>query len=78
MNDREISAHAICNSLLLDHHGFGEKEVYLHADNCIGQNKNSSCTLQYLCWRCMTKQHTKAMISFLVVGQTKFSHDWCP
>ena len=41
MNDGEIFAHAICNSLLLDHHGLGEKEVYWHADNFIGQNKNS-------------------------------------
>ena len=59
-----------------DHHGLGEKEVYLHADNCTGQNKNS-CMLQYLCWRCMTNRHTQATISFLVVGHTKFSPDWC-
>ena len=29
---------------LLDHHGFGERDVYLHADNCTGQNKN--CMVQ--------------------------------
>ena len=26
------------------------KEVYLHADNCVGQNKNNA-TMQYLAWR---------------------------
>ena len=31
-----------------ENHGLGEKEVYLHADNCVGQNKNS-CMVQYLC-----------------------------
>ena len=56
-----------------DHHGLGEKEVYLHADNCTGQNKNSCM----LCWRCMTKRHTKATLSFLIVGHTKLSPDWC-
>ncbi len=24
------------------HHGLGEKEVFIHADNCSGQNKNSA------------------------------------
>ena len=26
----------------LEHHGAGEKDVYLHADNCVGQNKNDN------------------------------------
>ncbi|XP_064383600.1 uncharacterized protein LOC135332176 [Halichondria panicea] len=59
-----------------EHHGLGETEVYLHADNCTGQNKNS-CMIHYLCWRCMTGRHTKATISFMVVGHTKFAPDWC-
>ena len=58
------------------HHGLGETEVYLHADNCTGQNKNS-CMIHYLYWRCMTGRHTKATISFMVVGHTKFAPDWC-
>ncbi len=58
------------------HHGLGEKEVYLHCDNCTGQNKNSAM-LHYLLWRCMTGLHTKITLSFLVVGHTKFSPDWC-
>ena len=40
-----------------DHHGFGEKDVYLHADNCTGQNKNS-CMMQHLAWRTLTNRHT--------------------
>ncbi len=59
-----------------EHHRLGETEVYLHADNCTGQNKNS-CMIHYICWRCMTGRHTKATISFLVVGHTKFAPDWC-
>ncbi len=35
------------------HHGLGEKEVFLHCDNCTGQNKNSAM-LHYLLWRRMT------------------------
>ncbi len=33
--------------------------------------------VQYLLWRCMTKRHTRITLSFLVVGHTKFSPDWC-
>ena len=58
------------------HHALGEQEVFLHADNCTGQNKNS-CMLQYLAWRVMTGRHTQITLSFLVVGHTKFSPDWC-
>ena len=57
-------------------HGFGEKEVYLHADNCAGQNKNN-CMLQYLVWRTLTNRHTNITLSFLPVGHTKFAPDWC-
>ena len=57
-------------------HGLGEKEVFLHSDNCTGQNKNNTM-LQYLAWRVMTKLHTKITLSFLPVGHPKFSPDWC-
>ena len=66
-------AHSVV-SLLLYHHEMGEKEVY--CDNCSGQNKNS-CMMQYLLWRVLTRQYTKACLSFLVVGHTKFAPDWC-
>ena len=57
-------------------HGLGETEVFLHADNCTGQNKNN-CMVQYLAWRILTGRHSKITISFLVVGHTKFVPDWC-
>jgi hypothetical protein len=60
----------------IQHHGLGEKEVFLHANNCTGQNKNN-CMLQYLAWRVMTGRHTKILLSFLVVGHAKFAPDWC-
>ena len=49
--------------------------VFLHCDNCTGQNKNN-CVLQYLAWRVMTGRHTQITLSFLVVGHTKFAPDW--
>ena len=58
-----------------DNHGLGETEVYLHADNCAGQNKNN-CMVQYLMWRTLTGRHTSINYSFLVVGHTKFAPDW--
>ena len=57
-------------------HGMGEMEVFLHTDNCTGQNKNNAM-LWYLAWRVMMGLHTQITLSFLVVGHTKFSPDWC-
>lgn len=50
--------------------------MYLHADNCTGQNKNNT-VIQYLVWRAITERHTNITMSFLVVGHTKFAPDWC-
>ena len=50
--------------------------MFLHADNCCGQNKNSY-VLWYLLWRTITGRHTNIILSFLVVGHTKFAPDWC-
>ena len=59
-------------------HGFGERRVHLHADNCVGQNKNRF-VMYYLMWRVMAglQLHDEATISFLPVGHTKFAPDWC-
>ena len=57
-------------------HGLGERDVHLHADNCVGQNKNNTM-LHYLVWRVMVGLHRKISLSFLIVGHTKFSPDWC-
>ena len=64
-----------CIDYFFTNHGFGEKDVYLHADNCTGQNKNN-CMLHYLLWRTLTKRHSNTL-SFLPVGHTKFAPDWC-
>ena len=61
---------------LFQHHGLGETDVFLHADNCTGQNKNNAM-IQYLVWRTLTKRRTHITLSFLPVGHTKFSPDWC-
>lgn len=57
-------------------HGFGESKVHLHADNCTGQNKNRFMMF-YLMWRVLVGLHKEITISFLLVGHTKFSPDWC-
>ena len=59
-----------------EEHGLGETMVHLHADNCVGQNKNNTM-LQYLIWRVMVGLHKRIALSFLIVGHTKFSPDWC-
>ena len=71
-------ANAVISRLhfFFEEHGLGEKSVHLHADNCTGQNKNNSM-MDYLMWRVMTGRHTDITYSFLVVGHTKFSPDWC-
>jgi len=45
-------------------------------DNCAGQNKNCY-VMAYLMWRVLTGLHQEIKISFLLVGHTKFSPDWC-
>ena len=59
-----------------DVHGLGESHVHLHADNCVGQNKNNTM-VQYLMWRVLTGLHRTITLSFMVVGHTKFAPDWC-
>ena len=59
-----------------EHCGLGEDEAFLHADNCVGQNKNNA-VMQYLMWQVMKRLHRCNTISFLIVGHTEFSPDWC-
>ena len=59
-----------------EHHGMGESHLHLHADNCVGQNKNNTM-LHYLMWRVMVGLHRQITLSFLIVGHTKFAPDWC-
>ena len=47
----------------------------LHADNCIGQNKNN-IVMHYLMWLIMTSRNkTIEISSFMVSGHTKFAPD---
>ena len=59
-----------------EHHGLGETDAHLHADNCSGQNKNSAFIWYYL-WRVTTRLHNTLNYHFLLAGHTKFSPDWC-
>ena len=58
------------------HHGLGETDAHLNADNCAGQNKNNYF-VWYLAWRVMMHLHDSILYSFLVAGHTKFSPDRC-
>ena len=59
-----------------EEHGLGEREVHLHADNCVGQNKNNTM-IHYLLWRVLVVLLKRITLSFLIVGHPKFSPDWC-
>ena len=60
------------------HHGLGETDAHLSADNCTGQNKNSYF-LWYLAKRTLMKLHHSITYrySFLIAGHTKFGSDRC-
>lgn len=53
----------------------GEETIFIHADNCVGQNKNN-ILLGYLAWRITKKKNKRIVLSFMPVGHTKFSCDW--
>ena len=63
---------------MLDHflinHGIYETHLSLHADNCVGQNKNN-ILLHYLLWQVMTGLNDTVTLSFMLVGHTKFAPD---
>jgi hypothetical protein len=48
--------------------------IFLHADNCIGQNKNNA-TMHYLLWRTLTGRQDSITLSFMISGHTKFAPD---
>lgn len=59
----------------LENVSIGAEIVYIHADNCVAQNKNN-ILMGYLAWRISQKLNKKIVLSFLPVGHTKFSCDW--
>ena len=50
--------------------------MFTFDNNCTLQNKNITM-LHYLFWRVMIGLHRSIVLSFLVVGHTKFSPDRC-
>lgn len=58
----------------LQTHGLKEKVLRLHADNCVGQNKNNAF-MHYLMWRVIAGLNTSIELSFMLVGHTKFAPD---
>ena len=55
-------------------HGLGERNVTLQADNCTGQNKNTTM-LWYMAWRVITGLHDRIQLNFMLPGHTKFRPD---
>ena len=51
-------------------HSLQEASCHLHADNCVGQNKNRYVTA-YLMWRVLTGRNKKITLSFMRVGHTR-------
>lgn len=58
----------------LQNFAHGANNILLHADNCVGQNKNNAM-IQYLAWRVITGLSTSCELSFMIPGHTKFSPD---
>lgn len=50
------------------------EELLLHADNCVGQNKNNA-TVHYILWRVLTGRQRTIQLSFMLAGHTKFAPD---
>ena len=50
-----------------EHHGLGETDTQLNADNCSGQNKNNYF-LWYFAWRTLMKLHHSITYSFPIAG----------
>ena len=63
---------------MIDHylanHGQKEDHLCLHADDCVGQNKNN-CLIQYLLCRVMLGYNKTAVLSFMLPGHTKCAPD---
>lgn len=57
-------------------HAIKSKQLYLHCDNCRGQNKNN-CVMQYLCLRVLLGLNTDIECSFMIPYHTRFGPDWC-
>lgn len=53
----------------LELHSLHEESCHLHADNCVGQNKNRY-VLGYLMWRVLTGGNKTITLSFMCVGHT--------
>ena len=53
-----------------ENHSGHEPECHLHADNCVGKNKNRT-VVGYLSWRVATGLNTKITLSFMLVGHTR-------
>ena len=51
-----------------------KRTLHLHADNCMGQNKNKT-VLGYLMWRCATGLNDRIGLSFMRVGHTRCAVD---
>ena len=51
-------------------HAANEKDAHLHADNCVGQNKNRY-VVGYLVWRVLSGLNSSITLSFMRVGHTR-------
>ena len=54
--------------------GHDVEHLKLHADNCVGQNKNNY-VVQYLMWRMLAGGNETIELSFMLDGHTKFAPD---
>lgn len=55
----------------LSKHSIGERELWLHTDNCVWQNKNNAI-MSYFNYRILTGMNDKILLSFMFVGHEMF------
>jgi hypothetical protein len=67
--DRGKGANTVVSQLhhFFANHGLCEEHLYLHADNCTGQNKNNTM-MRYLAWRVMTGLTVQSHCPFLLLA----------
>ena len=68
MSDTGKGSNSIVSMLhyFFEEHSMGETMEHLHANNCVGYNKNYTM-LHYLIWRFMVELHKQIILSFLVL-----------
>ena len=81
IDEKDLTGKGVNETISYLEHYFKEfaikaRKVYLHCDNCRGQNKNNYL-MQYLCMRTILRLNDNIECSFMIPYHTRFGPDWC-